>query len=181
MSCLAKHSDDLWHLAEIQSIDQNHICVQYRKFNFVSALEWESVLLLDNPSDDLSDEEIDIRNWNDLDEDLSDSTSSDDQEIAPKNAPNTSKNFETQFVSLGTWEKHTKGFGSRLMAKMGYVSGKGLGKGGEGRIEPVEIIVLPEGNFRSILDKVKSFSIVLLEKRTYIIGQGNGVKGKESA
>jgi hypothetical protein len=35
------------------------------------------------------------------------------------------------------------------MAKMGYdfKTGKGLGKHGEGRLEPVEVIVLPEGIF----------------------------------
>ncbi|XP_049804669.1 zinc finger CCCH-type with G patch domain-containing protein isoform X2 [Schistocerca nitens] len=46
---------------------------------------------------------------------------------------------------LGEWEKHTKGIGSRLMAQMGYVTGSGLGKFGEGRIEPVEAVILPPG------------------------------------
>lgn len=31
------------------------------------------------------------------------------------------------------------------MAKMGYVHGSGLGKEGEGRIEPVEAMVFPPG------------------------------------
>ena len=48
-------------------------------------------------------------------------------------------------LNLGDWEKHTKGIGSKLLAKMGYVAGKGLGKLGEGRVEPVEAILLPEG------------------------------------
>ncbi|GFR00897.1 zinc finger CCCH-type with G patch domain-containing protein, partial [Trichonephila clavata] len=33
----------------------------------------------------------------------------------------------------------------KLMAKMGYVWGQGLGKDSDGRIEPVEAIVLPKG------------------------------------
>lgn len=47
--------------------------------------------------------------------------------------------------SFGFWEKHTRGIGSRLMEKMGYVHGSGLGKEGEGRINPVEAMVFPPG------------------------------------
>jgi len=43
------------------------------------------------------------------------------------------------------WEKYTKGIGSRLMAQMGYVVGTGLGRNGEGRLEPVEALVFPPG------------------------------------
>ncbi|KAK2706581.1 hypothetical protein QYM36_016574, partial [Artemia franciscana] len=47
--------------------------------------------------------------------------------------------------AIGEWETHTKGFGSKMMAKLGYVMGSGLGKNGEGRTEPVECILLPRG------------------------------------
>lgn len=47
--------------------------------------------------------------------------------------------------SFGHWEKHTKGIGGKLMTKMGYVYGSGLGKEGEGRIEPVQAVVFPPG------------------------------------
>ena len=46
MSCLAKYSDELWHLATVESIDEDNICVQYKKFNQIKALEWKDVKLL---------------------------------------------------------------------------------------------------------------------------------------
>lgn len=46
---------------------------------------------------------------------------------------------------LGEWEKHTKGIGSKLMQKMGYVFGAGLGSMGEGIVVPIGAQVLPQG------------------------------------
>ncbi|XP_055609382.1 zinc finger CCCH-type with G patch domain-containing protein [Uranotaenia lowii] len=46
---------------------------------------------------------------------------------------------------LGEWEKHTRGIGSKIMQKMGYVVGAGLGSRGEGRVVPVCAQVLPQG------------------------------------
>ena len=42
---------------------------------------------------------------------------------------------------IGSWEKHTKGFGLKMLAKMGWEKGKGLGKEGQGRAVPVEAFV----------------------------------------
>ncbi|CAB1336879.1 unnamed protein product [Coregonus sp. 'balchen'] len=47
--------------------------------------------------------------------------------------------------AFGGWEAHTRGIGSKLMLKMGYEYGKGLGKTSEGRVEPVLAVVLPKG------------------------------------
>lgn len=46
--------------------------------------------------------------------------------------------------SYGAFELHTTGFGSKMMAKMGYVEGGGLGKDGQGRADPIEVIQRPK-------------------------------------
>ncbi|KAI8809511.1 hypothetical protein BJ742DRAFT_226547 [Cladochytrium replicatum] len=48
-------------------------------------------------------------------------------------------------VRMGAWEEHTGGIGAKLLAKMGYVAGTGLGRNGNGRIKPVEEVVLQPG------------------------------------
>ncbi|KFO77526.1 Zinc finger CCCH-type with G patch domain-containing protein, partial [Cuculus canorus] len=47
--------------------------------------------------------------------------------------------------SFGGWEAHTRGIGSKLLVQMGYEFGKGLGKNSDGRVEPVQAVVLPRG------------------------------------
>ncbi len=51
---------------------------------------------------------------------------------------NTSTADAYNGVNIGKWEKHTKGFGSRYLKGWNY-EGKGLGKNGDGIINPVEI------------------------------------------
>ncbi len=38
---------------------------------------------------------------------------------------------------FGEFEQHTKGFGSRMLSKMGFVAGQGLGKQGDGIASPL--------------------------------------------
>ncbi|CAN0838572.1 Zinc finger CCCH-type with G patch domain-containing protein [Linum grandiflorum] len=45
---------------------------------------------------------------------------------------------------VGAFEVHTKGFGSKMMAKMGYIEGAGLGKDGQGMAAPIKAIQRPK-------------------------------------
>ena len=47
-------------------------------------------------------------------------------------------------VNIGSFEAHTTGFGSKMMAKMGYMEGGGLGKNGQGMAQPIEVIQRPK-------------------------------------
>jgi hypothetical protein len=46
------------------------------------------------------------------------------------------------------------------MAKMGYISGTGLGKTKEGRVNPVEVLALPKGKLNIFYNKVSNFIII---------------------
>ncbi|XP_031334850.1 zinc finger CCCH-type with G patch domain-containing protein-like isoform X2 [Photinus pyralis] len=123
---LAKQMDKLWGRAKISKISEETCVVQFESSKKELKLQLHDVLPLDSESEeDISDDDDDYGERDDI------------INMSLLNTPTSQ--------ALGDWEKYTKGIGSKLMQKMGYVIGMGIGRYSDGRVEPVSAVVLPPG------------------------------------
>ncbi|CAH1401162.1 unnamed protein product [Nezara viridula] len=134
---LAKIGDNkVWKSTVIEEISSDEQVLVKHEGNF-AAVPIHDIFPLTNDDGDSSDLTTD----DEMDEDLLRKNFNSRQEEMVE----LSLSRQPQTQRMGDWEKFTKGIGSKLMAKMGYVVGCGLGKNGEGRLDPVEALVLPAG------------------------------------
>lgn len=131
-SCLVRHEDGIWYPAKITDIDNGFYTVK-----FDSVLLKDAVVEADGVIPPLRE-----------DDPLSSDSEDDPEDDAAYAKVLDSTEDSTVLLNsaeFGGWEAHTRGIGSKLMLKMGYEYGKGLGKTQEGRVEPVMAVVLPKG------------------------------------
>lgn len=145
-ACLAKHQDGLWHAARITDVDNGYYTVK-----FDSLLLREAVVEGDGILPPLRTEAT---------ESDSDSDGTGDSSYARVVGSDTVDSGTCSSAFAG-WEVHTRGIGSRLLTKMGYEFGKGLGRHADGRVEPIHAVVLPRGKS---LDQC----VETLQKRTRV-------------
>nr|XP_019944723.1 PREDICTED: zinc finger CCCH-type with G patch domain-containing protein [Paralichthys olivaceus] len=132
-SCLVRQEDGIWYPAKIKEIDNGFYTVKFDSLLLKDAVvEADSVIPPLREDDPLSS-----------DSDLEDT--GDDVGYA-KVMESEVESVMLNTAEFGGWEAHTRGIGSKLMLKMGYEYGKGLGKMQEGRVEPVTAVILPKGN-----------------------------------
>lgn len=130
-ACLAKHQDGLWHPARITDVDNGYYTVK-----FDSLLLKEAVVEGDSILPPLRTEAAESS-----DSDTGDASDSSYARVVEPNTVDTG----TCSSAFAGWEVHTRGIGSKLLVKMGYEFGKGLGRHAEGRVEPIHAVVLPRG------------------------------------
>ncbi|XP_068589839.1 zinc finger CCCH-type with G patch domain-containing protein [Cebidichthys violaceus] len=133
-SCLARHEDGIWYPAKIKDIDSGFYTVKFDSVLLKDvALEADCIIPPLREDDPLSS-----------DSDLDDTGDGHDVAFAKVMDTAVESTDTVNSAHFGGWEAHTRGIGSKLMLKMGYEYGKGLGKMQEGRVEPVLAVVLPK-------------------------------------
>lgn len=80
-------------------------------------------------------------------------------------------------VEYGAFEMHTTGFGSKMLAKMGFVGG-GLGKDGKGMVQPIEVFQRPKSLGLGAEIPETSDKLTMMLSQPMSLGSGGKFSGK---
>ncbi|KAL6911985.1 hypothetical protein ACP4OV_000790 [Aristida adscensionis] len=134
----------LWRRAELESWDDDLKLGQvvFQDDGSSARLPSDSLSILEYA--DMSDED-DEGSSNEEESEFSEDGDQEDGSIH-QGLGLESTNFsgiQTETAIFAKWEHHTRGVASKMMAKMGYREGMGLGVSGQGMLDPIPVKVLP--------------------------------------
>jgi hypothetical protein len=130
---LAKSVDTkLWTHAKVEGVEGDCVHIRFTSdHKEIKTVSRENVFPLKGDGDDFDDDDL---------------VPLDDEEDESLFVPvDLLDRLNPDASSLGDWEEHTRGIGSKLMQAMGYVTGTGLGKKADGKVLPVTATIYPQG------------------------------------
>lgn len=139
------HHSGLWRRAELESWDDDLKVGQVVFQDDGSSARLPSDSLSISEYADESDEDGEGSS-SDEGSDFSEDGDQEDESVHQGLGLLESKNLsgvQTETAIFAKWEHHTRGVASKMMAKMGYRKGMGLGVSGQGMLDPIPVKVLP--------------------------------------
>ncbi|RUP15279.1 hypothetical protein BC936DRAFT_139612 [Jimgerdemannia flammicorona] len=159
-------ADNVWYLARVVEVVKGGGEWRVRFTGYGEDEEvvvgHESVMpvkCVDDEDEDGSDEENEEEEEGSWSEGSSVGSSEDDEDtlertsMAVLHEPLHRSALGGEAVALGQWEAHTRGVASRMMERMGYKMGEGLGLTSTGRLEPIEVELHAKGRSLDYLDE----------------------------
>ncbi|EMS53526.1 Zinc finger CCCH domain-containing protein 18 [Triticum urartu] len=139
------HHSGLWRRAELESWDDElkHGQVVFQDDGSTATLPGDSLSIPEYV--DVSGED-DKRGSSEDESELSEDGDQEDESIHQGLGRLETTNLtgvQSETVIFAKWEQHTRGVASKMMAKMGYREGMGLGVSGQGMLDPIPVKVLP--------------------------------------
>ncbi|EES07665.1 zinc finger CCCH domain-containing protein 18 [Sorghum bicolor] len=138
------YNSGLWRRAELESWDDNLKLGQVIFQDDGSSARLPSDSLSVSEYADMSDE--DGGSSGEEESEFSDDADQEDGSVHQGLGLLEFTNFsgiQTDTMIFAKWEHHTRGVASKMMAKMGYREGMGLGVSGQGMLDPIPVKVLP--------------------------------------
>jgi hypothetical protein len=140
------HDSSIWRRAELESWDEDLKLgnVVFQDDGSCARLPGDSLSISEYA--DVSDDDDDEGSLSEEESELSDDGDKEDESVHQGLGLSEFTNFsgiQTDTVIFAKWEHHTRGVASKMMAKMGYREGMGLGASGQGMLDPVPVKVLP--------------------------------------
>jgi hypothetical protein len=150
------HHSGLWRRAELESWDDNLKLGQVVFQDDGSSARLPSDSLSVSEYADMSDED-DEGSSSEEESEFSDDADQEDGCVHQGLGllePTNFSGIQTDTVIFAKWEHHTRGVASKMMAKMGYREGMGLGVSGQGILDPIPVLL--QARLMEVLAVVKN-------------------------